>query len=231
MGKVNMSVIPFRWESELSESFQEHAHPALWTRYSSGTWVRACESRCSEGRADLVWGRFEPGCNPSKFHEHSALLQNMTASRLLAALRQPRAQSEAELTCRVGVTPAVLRRWLRAVMEAKLAVETKDFRYRAVSSRSFPSVEICSFELKLKDWKRALYQATRYRSFSHRVFVVMPPESACSAFIHEDLFRKANIGLVSHDRNGKSRVIIRPSKRQPRVGYRTIMALGMLSQS
>jgi hypothetical protein len=226
-----MGTASFRWESELSQSFQEHVRPALWTRYSTGRWVLAHESTCSEGRADVVWGRFEPGRSPAQFREHSALLRNPTASRLLAALRQRAAQSEPDLLQRLGVTLPVLRKWLRALLQAGFVVETSDHRFRTISCRVFPIVEICSFELKLKDWRRALYQATRYRSFSHRVFVVMPSERANAAFMYQDSFRKANIGLVSHDTTGDSKVLIRPAKRQPYAGYRTIMALGMFSES
>jgi hypothetical protein len=226
---MNMGTASFRWESELSQSFLEHAHPTLWTRYSTGRWVLAHESTCSEGRADIVWGRFEPGRGPAQFREHSALLRNPTASRLLAVLWQRAAQSEGDLLQRLGVTPPVLRKCLRALLEAGFVVETGDHRFRTISSCVFPIAEICSFELKLKDWKRALYQATRYRSFSHRVFVVMPSERANAAFRYQDSFRKANIGLVAHDTTGNSKVLIRPTKRRPNARYRTIMALGMFS--
>jgi DNA-binding transcriptional ArsR family regulator len=158
------------------------------------------------------------------------LLRNPTASRLLAVLLQRAAQSEEELLQRLGVTPPVLRKWLRELLEAGFVAETVDHRFRTISSRIFPIVEICSFELKLKDWRRALYQATRYRSFSHRVFVVMPTEKANVAYRHQDSFRMANIGLMAHDTTGNSEVLIRPAKRQPNAGYRTIMALGMFSE-
>jgi len=226
-----MSKPHFRWESELSESFQENVSPALWTRHNTGNWVRAQESACSEGRADIVWGKFERGLSPSKFQRYAPLLQNRTASRLLATLRQRSAQFEEDLLPRIGVTAPVLKRWLRALLEADLVTTTRDGRLRAMPRNTFPSVEICSFELKLKNWHRALYQATRYRSFSHRVFVVMPANSAYVAYQHEDLFRKANVGLVAHDESGQSRVLVRPKKRSPHADYRTIMALGMFSQS
>jgi hypothetical protein len=226
-----MSAPLFRWESDLSKSFQENACPTLWTRHGKGTWVRAQESTCSEGRADIVWARFEQGWRPSTFRRHAQLLQNSTASRLLAALRQGPAQSEEDLLPRIGVTQPVLRKWLRALTEANFVTTTRDGRFRTIPHQVFPSVEICSFELKLKNWQRALYQATRYRSFSHRVFVVMPTRSAQVAYQHQELFHRANIGLVAHEVSGDSRVLVRPKKRAPHSSYRTIMALGMFSKS
>jgi hypothetical protein len=225
-----MSTTSFRWESELSQSVQDHVQPTLWTRYSTGTWVRAFESTCSEGRADIVWGRFEPGTCPTQFGEHSTLLQNATASRILAAMRKRASQSERDLQAKIGVTSPVLRKWLRDLVDTGLVVKTRNDRYRAASNKVFRPIEICSFELKLKDWRRALYQATRYRSFSHRVFVVMPCDSAQAAYTNKAQFCKANVGLIAHDITGRSKVLIRPSKREPQAGYRSIMALGMLSQ-
>jgi hypothetical protein len=221
----------FRWESELSESFKRNARPALWTRRSAGTWVRAQESTCSEGRADIVWGKFERGWSSSKFQRHAVLLQNPTASRLLVTLRRRSAQFEKDLIPRIGVTAPVLKKWLHALIDAQFVTVTKDGRFRATPLNTFPSIEICSFELKLNNWRRALYQATRYRSFSHRVFVVMPEDNAHVAYQHQELFSKANVGLIAHDKTGQSQVLVRPNKRSPYAGYRMIMALGMLSQS
>ncbi len=221
----------FRWESELTKSFQENACPTLWTRHGKGTWVRAEESTCSEGRADIVWARFEQGWRPATLRPHAQLLQNSTASRLLASLRQGPAQSVEDLLPRIGVTQPVLNKWLRALTEANLVTTTRDGRFRTIPHQIFPSVEICSFELKLKNWQRALYQATRYRSFSHRVFVVMPTRSAQVAYQHQELFYRANVGLVAHEVSGDSRVLVRPKKRAPHSSYRTIMALGMFSKT
>lgn len=221
----------FRWEHELSKSFQATTCPRLWSRNHAGTWVVAHESTCSEGRADIVWGRFGKGWSPAHLRPHAALLQNPTASRILSTLRRRAAQDQDQAYQRVGVTLPVFRKWLRALIEAKLVTATRDGRFRAIPRKRFPSIEICAFELKLKNWQRALYQATRYRSFSDKVFVVMPTESARTAYKHRETFQKANIGLVSHDASGKSVVLIRPLKRAPHAEHRSIMAVGMLSGS
>lgn len=222
----------FRWETELSESFHEHADPSLWSRQSLGTWVRTTESRCSEGRADIVWGRFAPKDCPTHVSPYAELLKNVTASRILACtLRYRSALTQESLQRSIGVSLPVLKKWVRELQKYELLVETKDHRIKAGTlARALPEVEICSFELKLKNWQRALYQATRYRSFSHRVFVVMPEDAAKPAFENKDSFRKANVGLITHTRTGHSKVLIRPSKRTPNAAYRKLMALGMLSE-
>jgi len=221
----------FRWETELSESFHEHVEPALWSRHCLGTWVSAMESTCSEGRADIVWGRFNPEDCPAQMAPYAQMLKNGTASRILAStLRRRSAQTEEALQKSVGVSLPVLRKWIRELLEFDLIVQTRDKRFKAGLARALPAVEICSFELKLNNWQRALYQATRYRSFSHRVFVVMPRDATNAALENSEAFRKANVGLISHTTAGQSEVLIRPLKRKPHAAHRTIMALGMLSE-
>ncbi|MGB8259661.1 MAG: helix-turn-helix domain-containing protein [Terracidiphilus sp.] len=221
----------FRWERELSESFQESARPSLWSRRKGGTWVLARESACSEGRADLVWGRFEEARSLGELRCHAGLLQNLTCSRVLAVLYREAGLRAEDLRRRVGVSRPVLQKWLHALVEAGLIERDAGDSYSLIAPRKIPKAEICSFELKLKNWQRALYQATRYRSFSQRVFVVMPPSPAELACRHKDLFKNANVGLVSHDTSGQSRILVRPKTRRPHATYRTIMAIGMLSAS
>lgn len=221
----------FRWESELSESFQECARPSLWSRRKGGTWTLVRESACSEGRADLVWGRFEESPSLGELRRHAGLLQNLTSSRILAVLYRDVGLPAEDLLRRIGVSRPVLQKWLRALVEAGLIEKNAGDFYSPNASRKMPKVEICSFELKLKNWQRALYQATRYRSFSQRVFVVMPPCPAGLAYKNKHLFERANVGLVSHDTSGQSQILVRPKARRPYATYRTIMAIGMLSAS
>lgn len=220
----------FRWEADLSESFHEHVEPRLWSRQPLGTWVSTMESTCSEGRADIVWGRFGPEYCPTQIAPYAEVFRNLTASRILAfVLRHRAAQTQDALLKCTGVSLPVLRKWIGELRFHELLIETKDQRFTAGQlARTLPMVEICSFELKLKNWQRALYQATRYRSFSHRVFVVMPEDGAAAAFENRSSFIKANVGLISHSKTGHSEVLVRPSKRKPHATYRTIMALGML---
>ena len=221
----------FRWEQELSKSFQESARPNLWSRLKGGTWTLVRESACSEGRADLVWGRFEESRSLSKIRRHAHLLQNLTSSRILAILYRERELSAEDILQKIGISRPVLQRWLRTLTEARLIEKDVTDIYSLTLPRKMPKVEICSFELKLKNWQRALYQATRYRSFSHRVFVVMPPCSAELAYAQKHRFEKANIGLVAHDTSGQSRILVRPKSRRPHATHRTFMAIGMLSAS
>jgi len=220
--------LSFRWETELCSSFLATAEPHIWSRQGSGNWLIIEESNCSDGRADQVWARLETGWKCEVLIENAALLMNPTISRILAALRRKRCLAEDELKATVGVSLAVLRKVLRDLIMADLVVSLAKNLYKLAKHVTFPKMEICAFEMKLDNWKRALYQSTRYRGFSHRVFVVMPGEALKSIAQNKDQFEKMGIGLMTHGTDGDTKVVVRPSKRDPRSSYQSLMALGML---
>jgi hypothetical protein len=65
------------------------------------------------------------------------------------------------------------------------------------------SVEVFAFEMKLSNWRRALLQAYRYRSFADMAYVVLDYHRAGPAIEQVDRFEKANIGLLSIDTSGE----------------------------
>lgn len=58
---------------------------------------------------------------------------------------------------------------------------------------------LTSFEMKMKDWRRALSQAYRYSYFADRSIVVVPTEIADKAQGYLHVFERLGIGLWSYD--------------------------------
>ena len=56
-----------------------------------------------------------------------------------------------------------------------------------------------AFEGKLKDWRRALQQAFRYRYFADKAIVVMPWANADVALANLEAFRLSGVGFWSFD--------------------------------
>jgi len=71
-------------------------------------------------------------------------------------------------------------------------------------------ISIISFELKLKDWKRASKQAFRYKSFSNIAYVVLSANNANSAASNIDWFERYNIGLAKFDEDNHFEIIHKP---------------------
>lgn len=67
----------------------------------------------------------------------------------------------------------------------------EDFSAVALQRR----VQLTAIEAKLKDWRKGLIQASRYRHFSNRAILVLPPASAVTAVAFLETFRLLRVGL------------------------------------
>lgn len=217
----------FRWEEELRESFLENATPELWCKVRKVK--RICslkESTCSEGRADWVWANvdFEQPMDGTA----SSLLEQPACSRILAALQSNRRMALDGLRAFAGVTIGTLKRHMDALISANLIRSARYDEFTLGKAFKVPPIEICSFEFKLENWTRAFQQSKRYRSFSHRVYVVMPLKAAERAMRDEETFKKFNVGLISHEPCGNSTRLVLSRKTLPTSPTSFIQAVGLL---
>lgn len=72
-----------------------------------------------------------------------------------------------------------------------------------------------AFELKLSNWKRALDQAFRYKSFASESYVLMDSAKIQPALRHVEEFRRANVGLAAIDLHGNAWIYFAPESRRP----------------
>ncbi len=82
-------------------------------------------------------------------------------------------------------------------------------------SHSNDNISIISFELKLKDWKRAAKQAFRYKSFSNIAYVVLSPKNIHSAIKNIAIFEQYNIGLAKFDKENEFVIYHKPQTSIP----------------
>jgi len=219
----------FKTEQQLVESFIQEAKPRLWTATAGQTNVRTVfESTCSTGRADWVWASTAGRWPRGQCDQTAELLQNPTCSWILSFLKPASPRSEKFLEERSGVSRRTFRKSLVKLTAIGLVARLDDGLFVLGQKLHVPNIEIVAFEFKLEDWRRAFYQATRYRSFSHRVYVVMPTSRVHRAEEHLEAFRRQNIGLLSHGPEERPSRILASKKRQPRSRSCFLKALGML---
>jgi len=72
-----------------------------------------------------------------------------------------------------------------------------------------------AIEAKLKDWKRALKQAYRYKWFAEYAFVVLDAHYSKAALKNLSVFEKYNVGLASVTVGGKLKRHFNPRKEMP----------------
>lgn len=223
-GRIGMS--KFDTEEHLRQSFIAEACPSLWTTWTDSHVVTVRESTCSSGRADWVWSGYRS--SHQLFAEHADLLQQPTCSRILASLKGDSPRRHDYLKASSGVSATTFRRSLLQLISVELVTEVSTRRYVLGPTFRVPTIEICSFEFKLNDWRRALYQAKRYRSFSHRVYVVAPPSTVNRMTTSLDTFRRFGIGIIAHGLDGISKRVLACRKRSPISRHNFIQAVGML---
>lgn len=100
---------------------------------------------------------------------------------------------------------------VRALLDGRLA-EWQLVRSRArgmIEARAawVREAEVVAIEAKLTRWRDALKQATFYRRYADRAFVLLPRASAETAFHHADMFLSAGVGLLAYDVQGVSSLI------------------------
>ena len=72
-----------------------------------------------------------------------------------------------------------------------------------------------AFEMKLRNWKRALTQAYRYKSFSDYSYVMLDNSNIQPALKNIELFRRSNIGLLGIDGSGAIKTYHKPLLAKP----------------
>lgn len=67
------------------------------------------------------------------------------------------------------------------------------------SAVSFKKLRLTAIEAKLKDWRKGLMQASRYRFFANRSILVLPNPAAAVAVAYLATFKAVNVGLWEFD--------------------------------
>ncbi|MBI5384464.1 MAG: hypothetical protein HZA90_07220 [Verrucomicrobia bacterium] len=98
------------------------------------------------------------------------------------------------------------------------------------SRKSRQKQTLLAFELKLRDWHKALAQAYRYRYFADAAFVVLPPATAQIARKFLATFKLLDVGLWSFDKaSGVIRKFYTPRPKRPLSGSARERAMAVLA--
>ncbi len=98
---------------------------------------------------------------------------------------------------KTGYTEDYLNSIILSLEKANIIFESGNRKYTICPNFQFPNLKFSSYELKLKDWKKAILQATRNTSFSYKSFVVMPNKEAIKLKEnYSNIFSLYNIGLI-----------------------------------
>ena len=186
-------------ELHMANSFQEY----LLTKKPNslplfGTLVREFASR--QGIPDFVGIEGEKLC-----FEYAELLDRaykalgISALSLISLCSESRGRSPDYFIGRLSIDSCRLMRTLHRLVQLEVLSQTVGGTYRLTLSPPQDKNEIWSFELKLHDWRRALFQAAQSKSFANKVVVVFPFLKRKLIEQHLGLFKRHGIGAMLFD--------------------------------
>jgi hypothetical protein len=91
--------------------------------------------------------------------------------------------------------------------------------------------EVIANEAKLSNWKRALYQASRYKLFADLSYVVLDSCHTVSAIKNLDSFREFGVGLACINTLGNIEILLEAPKQEPTSNRLKIIANEILLNS
>ncbi len=215
----------FDTEDQLMAEFDSAlADSELWLGLPGRRTFTMDEVEGIHGRVDRMMVSLPSGVRPTE--ARSNLLRQEACCRIIVSLCVKQPKSVDQLAVEVARSRETVRYWLARMEQEGLVRAVSTTGYVLGPKSNLPDCEICCFEGKLRNWTRALYQATRYRAFAHRSFVVMPEDHVRSAEAQVERFRLARIGLIAIDVRGQLRIIRKPRSKRPRSPVMFAMAKG-----
>ena len=111
-------------------------------------------------------------------------------------------------------TDSTIRKSILKLMKNSY-VSNRDSLFQISKKYKEVVVDSIAIEAKLKNWRRALDQAYRYKWFSSKSFVVLDSNHIQPALKNIIHFKKLNVGLAEIDNNVKVVIHFRPKKKSP----------------
>lgn len=198
----------FQTENDLVISIRD------WVDSESGFVSGEKQSLLSEvdlgyGRADLVAVGFN-NCDRSNRKHH---LEYYDIS-LLSYIEEKERVTLEEMSYITRSPERRINRSLEALINDEFITYRKGHYY---SHKKYADslTDSIAIEAKLKNWKRALTQAFRYKWFANKSYVFLPVENIAVPKANIDMFQKYNVGLASVTDKKNIDVIFEPERETP----------------
>jgi hypothetical protein len=163
------------------------------TRTGEGRYRIFMEHEGGFGRPDLLLYSMSPN---ARLDIRALADLNPRLAPLLSVSAAESISTYGALAAAMGVSEPDARKVARMLQRlGRLQIEGATIKLEPI--RAFPFQEIVAIEAKLRDWRRALTQAYRYRHFSSEAWVLLDHGSISAALSRLDQFKATGIGLAS----------------------------------
>lgn len=183
-----------RWESELI--------PILSGAKSKlkGGHKEAVEVASGYGVADLVFFEFNKNIVNERIKQRLNPIEQANLIRLLIELEHYAKDESINITALKKSAPFLKEEVITYLVEHNFLVKNYDEKNKLSFKKGISYQNglegVIAIEAKLKDWKRGLYQAYRYRSYADKSYLAIYTKSIATPLRNIDEFKKYNVGLI-----------------------------------
>ena len=153
------------------------------------------EVSCHQGRPDFIAIRNKEGGQQVRLSESAGLV----GPSILTILKPKAPRTLDYLVTHSEFSQDSIKRALRQFIASGHVEGTQTGSYRLGSAATQPQVELWSFELKLNNPKRAIFQAQQSRAYADRAIIVVPVGQERNYDRYIETMKRWSIGLATFD--------------------------------
>lgn len=184
------------------------------------------EVPCQQGIADFIVVSGNIISKNSISFIESGNVSLSSSSRIVSLLKSRSPRTEDFIVNSTGLSVNTVKRILKQLEENDIVFQISSGSYVISPKMQTPKVELWAFELKLRDWKRALFQALQYKAFANRTVIVLPEDKLSVAKKNIETFIELNVGLMVFQPIDLSyEIIVKPQKSNPSSKCHNLFAL------
>ena len=140
------------------------------------------------------------------------ILSNYSTALVVAFLHRKKAHTFNYLIDKTGYTEEYLLSILATLKKENIILEENN-KFIICDDFKFPNLKFTAYELKLKQWKKAVLQAIKNKNFAYQSYVVMPDLIASKlSKNNSEIFKEYDIRLISINNNSLKYYIQSPNK-------------------
>lgn len=140
------------------------------------------------------------------------ILSNYSTALVVAFLHRKKAHTLKYLIDKTGYTQEYLLSILSTLKRENVVLEENN-KFIICDDFKFPNLTFTAYELKLKQWKKAILQAIKNKNFAYQSYVVMPDLIASKLYKNNsEIFIEYDIGLIGVKNNSLKYYIHSPNK-------------------
>jgi len=153
------------------------------------------EITCQQGRPDFIALRYT--CSSGE-GEHMKV-HGLVGPAILQRLKPAAPRTIDYLVTKLEFGRDSIRKSLRHLIERGYVEQLESSAYRLADVNNLQTPEIWTFELKLNNPKKAVFQAQQSRTYAERAIIVVPPGQEKNYIRFEVTMQRWHIGLATFD--------------------------------